>query len=358
MSLLFDRKYRLTIGHPDIVTTGTLPLFMSTGGTNTPNITTRIDKEILKDGYTKTNWQSGSDWIKTDPEEAALITDLQITANIAGSSNTSGGTSSTTISIFNMSDATRDIVELTNNYVILEAGYAQDEELKMIFSGQVTNFETKRRGQDLVTILQCSDAYTPNNSVRVSKYFPKTQTYADLIEYLITAYKENGVPLGEFTKKWESSFNSILPQNYIQLPVIKQTPANTPLVTGYSMSGYLHQVLTNICNEIGYVNYIANGKLFIHPKGYTKTVEQYEFTSDQMKSIRKSASQSTNSSLSKGVEGVVIHTFLDGRLDVDKRIEVVDGEYKGTYKIITKAHQLDYLYGNWDTMVTCKSDTT
>ena len=65
----------------------------------------------------------------------------------------------------------------------------------------------------------------------------------------------------------------------------------------------------------------------------------------------------SGNSLGTGITGVKIVTFLDGRLDTDKRVKVLDGEYQGTYKVITKAHELDYEGEAWSTTLTCKNDT-
>jgi hypothetical protein len=358
MSLLFDRKYLLTVGKPD-------------------NIVTFSNPAPLVDGFTNTGWQSGTDWLKSTTKDAAEITDLQLETSIKGTSNDSKSASATTIKIYNLSTFTRHIVERINNYVILQAGYEQDPELNLIFSGQVSNFETVREGQNLVTTLYCTDAYAPDNSVRVSKKFVKGQTWGDVLKYLIDAYSQNGVPLGDYVADWSSAIdhNSRIdtgtgdllsniitaeasPQNYVQLPVIKKRPANTILINGYSMIGFLSQALEKVCKQIGYVSYITNGRLFIHPKGFTKTIEQFEFNTDQIKSIRKIGMQTTNSSVGTGIEGIKIVTFLDGRLDIDKRIKILDGEYAASYKIITKEHRINYEVGGWDTIITCKEDAT
>lgn len=190
MTLLFDRKYSLIIGKPVV------------------NVT--VPKSIaLKDSFTATEWQSGSDWVKSNSGGALEITDLQMSAKIQGSANASGGANTSTITVHNMASSTRELVEVVGNYIILKAGYAQDEELKVIFTGQVSSFETRREGADLITVFQCSDAYTPNNSVRVSKKFIKGNTWKDVIDYLVGAYQSNGVPLGEFISDWtDAEFNS------------------------------------------------------------------------------------------------------------------------------------------------------
>lgn len=354
MTLLFDRKYKLTIGKPKTVTYTVSP------------------QKPLDESFTQVGWQSGDDWRTTTAKDALLITDLQITASIKNTSNNSSASGgSTVIEVYNLSSSSRELIERTNNYIILEAGYAEDEELVMIFSGQVETCYTDRKGQDLITTLTCKEGYSPNNSVRFSKTFNKGLTYADILYSLAGAYADNGIPTGEIIDDWGEDANvnrtNILdpnnnkviaaradPQDYVQLPVMLAKPANTKLINGYSAIGYLHQVLENVCKQIGYVSYITNGRLFIHPKGFTRTIEEFEFSEKQMKSIRRMESKTTGSSLGSGLDGIKITTFLDGRLDIDKRIKILDGVYAGSYKIITKSHNLDYQMGAWDTVISCK----
>jgi len=359
MTLLFDRKYKLSIGQPDTIQ-GVL-----------------VSRPTLKDASTKIYWQSLEDWRTIKTKDAVAITDLQMQASISGTSNnssTSGG-NSTTIKIYNMAKATRAIVERVNNYVILEAGYAQDEELPLIFSGQVMTVDTTREGQDLITVLQCKEGYSPNNSIKVSKKFDKEDTYGNVITYLAGVYKDNGIATGDLVNDWGEGINDdrsnpllsnsgtqVLaakanPQDFVQLPVMTARPANSKLINGYSVFGYLRQALETVCKQIGYVCYITNGRLFVHPKGFTKTIEEIQIPSNILKSIRNLASNATGSSLGTGITGVKIVTFLDGRLDTDKRVKVLDGEYQGTYKVITKAHELDYEGEAWSTTLTCKNDT-
>lgn len=361
MTLLFDRKYELSIG--------------------TPNYKIPTQQDLpLKEGYTKFEWQPEEDFRteKTDTgiirKNGVLITDLQIIADIKATANSSStGNSSSTIQIYNMSKTTRELVEKINNYVILKAGYAQDQELLMVFAGQVMNYSTVRKGQDLITTLSLKTGYSVDNSIRISKSFPDTATYADVIEYLAGVYADNGVAKGDLVYDWSTNSNTIRNesatglgtvltakpdiQDYNQLPVMKLKPAHQQLVTGYTGFGYLSQVLQEVCDQIGYVSYITNNRLFVHPKGFTKTIEQFEFTTKQMKSIRSSADQTTSSSVGKGTSGVKIITFLDGRLDVDKRIKVLDGDHQGSYKVTSKEHYLDYQYGRWDTTITCTKET-
>ena len=360
MTLLFDRKYNLTVCLPPSL------------------VEVDIFSPPLEEGTTQSNFVNNQDWRTVSKKNAVSITDLQVQATINSNSNSTSSTSKTTISIYNLSKRTINIIAKTNNYVILEAGYAQDKELIMIFSGQVESCTTIRQGQDLITKLVCTDGYTPNNYIKINKKFPREKengdphTYGDVLNYLVKQYENNGITTGDLITDWANiasrevpvpnSTNVLenkviakrdIPQDYVQLPALKNMPANTPTYMGLVLTGYLHQALDKVCSQMGYVNYITNGRLFVHPKGYTRMVEQFELSTRIMKSIRPMASKTTGGSAGKGVEGISIVTFLDGRLDVDKSIKILDGEYQGEYKVITKVHKLDYEGSAWETELTC-----
>lgn len=318
-----NRKYRLTVGLPP-----TKVIF-------TPIVS---EAEVF-----------GANLIPSDGDyrivkrNAVEITELDIEANITSSSG-AGSTSKTLLQIYNLSPETLEIVEKNNNYIILEAGYS-GEDLHIIFTGQVSDFNTQRQGQDVVTTLTCGDGYIPNNTVRLSKAFPANTKANAVMEYLIQRYKDSGVALGEYVPQVDPKEKV----EYVQLPA----PATTTFAMGYSLSGYLSDELKELCESLGYVNYIANGRLFIHPKSYTKTTERFIYNTDQLYSVRKisSTTSTTNSKQDVGVEVVM---QLDGRLGVDKQIQIQDGNFAGVYKILTCNHAVNYREGAFDTQLTCK----
>lgn len=318
-----NRKYRLTIGLPP-----TKVIF-------TPVVS---EAEVF-----------GANLIPSDGDyrivkrNAVEITDLDIQGNITSRSG-AGNTSKTLLQIYNLSPETLEIVEKVNNYVILEAGYS-GEELNIIFTGQVSDFKTQRDGQDVVTTLTCGDGYIPNNTIRLSKSFPANTKANTVMEYLIQRYKDSGVALGEYVAQIDDKDKV----EYVQLA----PPATTTFSMGYSLSGFLSEELKELCESIGYVNYITNSRLFIHPKSYTKTTERFIYTTNQLYSIRKTGS-TTSTTNSKQDVGVEITMQLDGRLGVDKQVEIQDGEFSGIYKILTCNHAIDYRDGAFDTQVTCK----
>lgn len=339
MSLLFDRKYSLTVGFPK----------------NT-EVSGYSEASPLSEGSYRVLEEASTD-TRTSLIDGVEINDLQIDVEIKSNSSNSSNTAHSTIKVYNLSSKTRELIESKGNYIILRAGYAQDiiddpvEDLPIVFVGQIEEFDTTKEGHDLVTVLYCSDGQYLLDAVRVSKKFGSLgspASYGDIIEYLVGVYEENGVSRGDIITTWVEQ-----PNNYVELPAVKGKPANYMLVNGYSITGFLHQAMDNICKQLGYVNYITNGKIYVHPKDYTATVEEYEFTSSQMKSIRKFGSSVNNTSTNNGLEGIKVVTFLDSRLDIDKRIKIVDGAYEGTYKIVTKEHKLVLENGAWDTTITC-----
>lgn len=318
------RKYKLTIGTP-----------------STETIFTPIVSEAEVFGA---NLIPSERDYRTVTLNAVEITESDISATISSKASSSSN-ANTVLSIYNLAPETLDIVERVNNYVILEAGFAGDDELKVVFTGQVSSFSTDRQGQDMVTTLTCSDGYIPNNTIRLSKMFPENTTANTVMEYLIQRYKDSGVALGQYVAQVDPKDKV----EYVQLT----SPSLTTFAMGYSLNGYLSDELRDLCKSIGYVNYITNGRLFIHPTSYTKTTERYQYSTEQLFSVRKSG-KPTSTTNSKNDTGVDIRMQLDGRLGVDKQIEILDGNYKGIYKILTCSFAINYRDGAFDTILSCK----
>ena len=325
-----QRKYRLVVGKPKTVTAVQ------------SNFVTDAELFGLSVGIGGESYSNID--LRTETLNAVEIVDLGLEAHI-NSSSSSSNSSKTTIKIYNLSKTTLEIVERLNNYVILEGGFESDPELKLLFTGQVSNFETRKEGSDLVTTLTCGDGYTINNDVRIDKSYPKGVSMATVMSDLISQYQKIGISLGNFTPFASSNHRT----DYVQL----RTPSETIYPKGYSVHGYLKDVLKEVCESVGYVSYITNGKLFVHPKGYTTTVEQFEYSIDSLYSAQRTASPANGSS-GKADVGLSVSVPLDGRLDVDKQLVVVDGDYAGTYKILTKVHKMSYPSGEWVTNLTCK----
>ncbi|APC44450.1 hypothetical protein [Pseudoalteromonas phage PH357] len=320
---LLKRKYSLTIGLPPV--------------------TTITSKVITEDEVIGNLLIPNERDYRVVTNNAVEITESDLVARIG--SKAANSNSNTTISIYNLAPETLEIVERVNNYVILKAGYASDEDIGIVFTGQVKDFSTMREGQDLVTKLVCGEGYIPNNSIRISKAFPEKTTADTVFKYIIERYKEAGVPLGQYTA--QARDDEIV--DYVQL----KRPPETIFEMGYSMNGFLINELKRLCKSIGYVSYIVNGRLFIHPASFTKVVERYQVSEQQIYSVRKSSS-STGTATSKVDIGIDISVPLDARFNIDKQIEVIDGKFKGVYKILSCSHVINFRNGAYETNMSCK----
>lgn len=207
---LLSRKYRLVVGAPSI-TTFESDVFTKQELVGVQDITTAED-------------------FRTEQLNAVEISELQVKATVRSSSGSSAASSSDCIiDIYNLSPDTREVVEKVNNYVIFEAGYASDFDLKLIFSGQVISFETRLEGEDLITTLVCKDGYITNAGIRIGKAYPKGKTFGYVLKDLAAIYEKGGIPTGQL----ELGVRAKERQNYIQL----RSPDETKLPQGYSVFG-------------------------------------------------------------------------------------------------------------------------
>lgn len=319
----FNRRYSLIVGKPPT--------------------TTIISKVVTEEEVIGINLIPTTEDYRTVTINAVEITESDISARI--SSKATSNTQAVEISIYNLSDETLDIVERVNNYIILKAGYVGDKELGIIFTGQVKEFTTLKDGEDTVTKLICGEGYIPNNTVRVKKAFPEGTTADDLFKFFIKQYKDAGVPLGQYTANGGDNERV----DYVQL----RWPNETEFPMGYSVNGFLVNEINRLAKSVGYVSYIVNGRLFIHPKSYTQVVERYQVSSDDVYSVRKT-SKTTSTSTSKTDNGVAVTLPLDSRINIDKQLEIIDGKFKGVYKVETCSHVVNLRHGNFETILSCK----
>ncbi len=338
MTQLLDRQYRLVIGlPPEIVSVADNPLVE--GNIFKQNaIIGSLDTSLTNDFRT----ESGKILRAKEFRELRLIADVTSSSKAGGAK---GG--NTIIQLYNLSEESLNIVEQKNAQVILEAGYYSDFEgddrtLPLLFTGQTRQVKTIQSGEDKITVIECTAAQSVNDTVKVSRYFDESSTLGTVLEYLIGVYGDNGVPLGQYVGR--ASVEDRV--DYVQL----LSPDDITLINGYSITGFLHQALDKATAQCGYIWYIANGRLFVHPRGYTKSVEQFVMDNDLIKSIEGVIDNKKDK-----ITGVTLSTFLDARMSIDKRLAITEGKFEGTYKIVQATHNLDNELGEWSTTLVCQN---
>lgn len=324
MSFLFGHKYNLTISRP--------PQINTAATTTTPTQQNNIIEDVND--------------FRTRSTDAVVIDDLQITATVTNSKDSTKAT--TVIKVWGVDSNTLSYVS-SGSVVLLEAGWESLEAQTIIFAGQVVTSEVDTSG-DLITVeLTCQDGYTPNTSVKVSLEFPEQSTALDVLQSLEAVYAANGVPSGRSL----STLESLLGQG-MSLPVDQIIYPN-----GNQITGYLDTALSKFCKSVGFVYYITNSRLYIEPANYTETTNSFELLPTSVLSARKSSKKSTTTSqkdTSENKEGYIVKTFLDGRIELGNFITIQLGEtMNGSFKVTKVSHNLDYEGDSWYTTLEVES---
>ncbi|ATN93401.1 hypothetical protein [Pseudoalteromonas phage J2-1_QLiu-2017] len=307
-----------------------------------------MDTEDSFIGILEKQEKSVVDYLVDDRRESLIateITESDMNTSITGS--VANGTSDKAdFEILNLSQKTRDAVEKVGSYVILKAGYYGQEKLDLVFAGQISSVSSYRKGKNLVTKLSCSSGYKPNNAIRVAKRYAAGTNYQTIIEDLVSIYNQAGIATGRLEFPDEELGNYVETYNYQQL----KTAHKKPLERGFTVMGYLEDVLKKVCESIGYTFYMVKSTIYIHPKRSRKTVEQYSFETKNIYSLTSKATSATNPSTQGGIDvGLTMVIPLDARLDQTKQIRIDDGEHKGEYRINKVKHDLDYRGPKWHT---------
>jgi hypothetical protein len=277
-------------------------------------------------------------YAETSNGSGVLVDDLQITASIKSLATTSDN-SNTEITIYNASEATRAKLEIQNAYIILEAGY--EESVGIIFTGNILSYSTVKDGTNVVTTLVCATSEVPIKTSRSSiSYAPNYQNgnYGDVIRDIVAQMKLGGVAEGVIVTDQSNLRN---------LP----NPDNTSLKGGYSFRGHTTQLLDKICEQFDYVWYITLGELYIHPKFYNSFGVKYSIVNSQIKSIRPEQDTTNISPTITRPSGLKCIVSLDHRMKTGETVEVLEGEYKGLYKILSVEHDLNFEGDTWDTIL-------
>ena len=141
------RKYRLRIGYPE------------------KRYTTEIDTGIME-------------------SSANEITDLHIDFTVTKSDNSSDTLNTAKISIYNLNDQSKRLIEKPDSVVILEAGWENDS-FGLIFQGDIVTYNHVKNGADWVTTVECADGYVGVREAIVSKNYPPDTSVQSILTDLI-----------------------------------------------------------------------------------------------------------------------------------------------------------------------------
>lgn len=281
---------------------------------------------------------------------------LNISVTSTSSSNSQGSDATNfEITIYNLSEETKNTICSNNNFVIFKAGYKYQEDedtLPMLFSGQIESYSTEKNGADTITKLICKTGYSPSNSVRVSlsiKPIPKSIavkqiTYQDVFDKLLSIWKQNGVSYDDSTVELKAG-----------VPSSSKYPDEITLENGWSFEGYLKDAMDDVCMCLGYVWYIHNEILYIHPIFYRSLKQALIIDYGLVKSIKEQSVGMKEASTTGGRKGYLVKISLDGRVKTGDYLEIKNNEgVKSMYEVKQIQHSIDYHSSVWDTDIICE----
>ena len=255
------------------------------------------------------------------------IEQLRIKFNIEKTNDSSPNTAR--IEIYNLSDASRGILESGKTRVILHVGY--QDTVEAIFSGDVsklthknkTKTKTKNKtlsvthhsdGPDVVTTIEVADGDNRYRNARFNSGFPPT-----------------------------TNLQVILDSCQTKLGLAKGTQEGIPNKTyahGFSHSGLVREALNDLCQANDLEWSIQNEKLQILPKSAASSEDEIYLTSDTglIGSPNKTA---------KGVEFV---SLVQPRLIPGKKVSLSSRLVTGTFKLQKVVHRGDAHQGDFYSM--------
>lgn len=96
---------------------------------------------------------------KNDPDNAALIENLQITFEVSKSISNKDRTNSATIEIYNLDEDTLALLDKEFIAADFHAGY-ENLSIKRLFAGEVVQVSTRKQGTDIVTQIRMGAGYS------------------------------------------------------------------------------------------------------------------------------------------------------------------------------------------------------
>lgn len=356
--MAYIRKYELIIGSPSHTYTVTTPKkFVGPEiDSNDPTSQLLVANQTRLEAATPAPGQYTD--FRTVPagDKAISISSLHIEADITYSSNkTSSNNQTSTIRIFNARPETQKFIK-QNGVLFLKAGFEtqdpyseetqtegglqsqeRNNDIPLIFIGQIEKVRTEKEGQDTITTIVCKDLGFDIRSVRVSQGFPKGTSYRYIVKKLLSLAAKEGMPTGYFA---EPDGNQV-----------DRMEGKAP--SGFVVEGNLVEQLNTICSDLGYRAYISLGKIYVEPVNRKIRYETVVLKPINIKGQvrREESSEGDGVDGPNEVIGIRVNTFLNGSIASNKMLKIEEGQYAGLYKIESVSHSLSYEGDVWDTEI-------
>lgn len=275
-----------------------------------------------------------------DDNNQGLQIELTATYKKSGGKKPDG----TVLKIYNMHPDDRAVIEQKNAVVVIHAGYQDDDdELPIIYQGEVKKVVTDQLNQHIVTTVYLEDGYLAKTSAKVSKHYPEgtpvKAVFYDLIDTLP-----------------DVSRGSIVLDNLNDISALQ---------SGLSLFGSSSQMIDQLCKAYNLNWNITHGVVNIHDKILYKGTIQYnrllpkafkvtpQLIKGSVQRMRDNNKKKPSANLDR--TGLKLNLFLNGRIKAGNLIKVEEfapeTNLNGIYEVQSVTHRLDYRGKEWTTSV-------
>lgn len=276
------------------------------------------------------------------------ITDLQITFKIVKTADSARN--KCTISVYNLAPETRSLLETdkssndkgkdpNNPVIILQTQYAEDvtdsqalRGFQTLFTGEVVNAITTKKGGDMITVIEAMDGYVPLREGVIAKNFPPGTSRLEVLNVLI---EELGVDSGEIRDG--GSLAASIFEN------------------GTTFEGPIKLILDSLMEPVECDWSIQDGALTVIKKDLTSGETVLDISSSTgligSPQPKKGRSNKTTDSKNESGTGIKIKTLLSPSISPSRRIKVTSLQYPDgkTFKVARVRHIGDFRGNNWTT---------
>ena len=270
-------------------------------------------------------------------KESLAISGLQCTFKVQKSSDNKKKGNHASVSVYNLSEQSRKLIEHDDAVISLDVGYG-DTALHQLFSGDVTDVETNRSGEDIVTTFTLDSVFTGLNHKILSKLISPGTTLQELFKQIAK-----------------------------EMPEITQTKFSGPslqrkVIDGYPINGTPRQALTEVCDAYGLEWQVDSGILYVTDVTYSFMTDKQAFVLNELSGLigrpeedEIEKQRSKKDKKKKGRRGLKIKCLLNPLIKSGGLVKLEYADLTGFYKVVDVSHSGE-VYGNdWTTTITVGS---
>ena len=262
-------------------------------------------------------------WIGTLGSKGRFLAGARISFDIDMDDNRETNTG--TISIYNLSDETKGLLEEKNTSVVLDVGY-DNEELNTLFIGDVISHKDDFNENDVVTRITCKDGFIPLTQRKLSLSFAEGSNTKQIVDKIT----------GDL---------NLAKSDYSNLP-------NFVYRQGFSFVGSPGNALDTVVARVGYEWTITNNVLVISPPNESNKQTVGQFLSPSTGLINKPTrfkerNVKTKSKGNKLIDGWIITSLIIPSIQPKVLVEVDSISAKGTFYVKSCKFMGDTHDGPW-----------